>query len=32
MLDPEDIAEQTWRMMAERLAIEQERRGLTLWP
>lgn len=30
--DPEEIAEQAWRMIAERLVIEQERRGLTRWP
>lgn len=29
--DPEEIAEQAWRMIAERLVIEQERRGLTKW-
>jgi hypothetical protein len=30
--DPEEIAERVWRMMAERLVIEQERRGLAKWP
>ncbi|MBA4142870.1 MAG: hypothetical protein H0X43_07660 [Nitrosospira sp.] len=31
VIDPEEIAEQTWRIMAEQLVIEQERRGLTKW-
>ena len=30
--DFEEIAEHAWRMMAERLVIEQERRGLAKWP
>lgn len=30
--DPEEIAEQAWRIMVERLVIEQERRGLAKWP
>jgi hypothetical protein len=30
--DPEEIAEHAWRIMAERLVIEQERRGLAKWP
>ncbi|MGH8683742.1 MAG: hypothetical protein ACREUM_00165, partial [Nitrosospira sp.] len=29
--DPEEIAEQAWRIMMERLVIEQERRGLAEW-
>ncbi|WP_090368766.1 hypothetical protein [Nitrosospira sp. Nl5] len=30
--DPDEIAEQAWRIMMERLVIEQERRGLAKWP
>lgn len=30
--DPDEIAEQAWRIMTERLVIEQERRGLAKWP
>jgi hypothetical protein len=30
--DSDEIAEHAWRMMAERLVIEQERRGLAKWP
>lgn len=30
--EPEEIAEHAWRIMAERLVIEQERRGLAKWP
>jgi hypothetical protein len=30
--DPDETAEHVWRMMAERLVIEQERRGLAKWP
>lgn len=30
--DPEEMAEQAWRIMVERLVIEQERRGLAKWP
>ena len=31
-IDTEEIAEQVWRIMAERLVVEQERRGLAKWP
>lgn len=31
-IDTEEIAERVWRIMAERLVIEQERRGLAKWP
>jgi hypothetical protein len=30
-IDAEEIAEQVWRIMAERLVIEQERRGYAQW-
>lgn len=30
--DSDEIAEHAWRIMAERLVIEQERRGLAKWP
>lgn len=30
--DSDEIADHAWRMMAERLVIEQERRGLAKWP
>jgi hypothetical protein len=30
-IDDEEIAEQVWRIMAERLVIEQERRGYAQW-
>ncbi|MEP6606329.1 MAG: hypothetical protein ABJA60_09475, partial [Nitrosospira sp.] len=30
--DSDEIAEQAWRLMMERLIIEQERRGLAKWP
>jgi hypothetical protein len=30
--DPDEVAEQAWRIIAKRLVIEQERRGLTKWP
>jgi hypothetical protein len=31
-LDPDETVEQAWRIMTERLVIEQERRGLAKWP
>ena len=31
-IDAEEIAGQVWRIMAERLVVEQERRGLAKWP
>lgn len=30
-IDTEEIAEQVWRIMAERLVVEQERRGYVQW-